>query len=185
MAIIVHELRVPLHPLRMAASILTRASANEVMLDRLKRIIDRQVTYMARLVEDLVDGSRIDAGTLLLERSRVDLVELVETVLETCRPLWETREQTVQIRLPSPPVHVKGNPLRLTQAAVNLLDNSSKTSHRGGTIRVDLRAERGEARLTLCDVGIGILPEALPSIFDFFVQEPHAVAHAQTNAGGA
>ena len=184
MAIVAHELRVPLHPLRMAASILGRAATSEVMLDRLKLIIDRQVTYMARLVEDLVDGSRIDAGTLRMERSRVDLVELVENALETCRTLFEQREQHLSVELPKTPLYVNGDPLRLTQVAVNLLDNASKYSHRGGEVRLHVGEAKGQARLAVADDGVGIPPEALPTIFEFFVQEPRALAHAQTHAGG-
>lgn len=182
-AIVAHELRVPLHPLRMAAAVLSRATASEAMLDDIKLIIDRQVTYMARLVEDLVDGSRIDAGTLRLERTRLNFAELVESALETCRTLWEEREQQLTVDLPEAPVYVDGDPLRLTQVVVNLLDNASKYSHRKGNIGVQLREDDGEARLTVTDDGIGIAATALPSIFDFFVQEPSAHAHAHSSGG--
>lgn len=182
-AIVAHELRVPLHPLRMAAAVLSRAAASEAMLDHIKLIIDRQVTYMSRLVEDLVDGSRIDAGTLRLERTRLDFAELVNSALDTCRTLWEEREQQLTVDLPKAPVYVDGDPLRLTQVVVNLLDNASKYSHRKGNIRVELREEEGKARLTVRDDGIGISAAALPSIFDFFVQEPNAHAHASGGLG--
>jgi len=153
------------------------------MFDHIKLSIDRQVTDMARLVEDLVDGSRIDAGTLRLERSRLDFAEMVESALETCRTLAEEREQRLTVDLPKAALYVDGDPLRLTQVVVNLLDNASKQSHREGNIRVELRKDQGEARLTVSDDGIGISAAALPSIFDFFVQEPNAHAHASGGLG--
>ncbi|MBI1379959.1 MAG: diguanylate cyclase [Planctomycetaceae bacterium] len=182
-AVVAHELRVPLHPLRMAAALLRRATGDEAMLDRIKQIIDRQVTHMARLVDDLLDGSRVDVGTLRLEVSLVDLVELLDGALETCRSLLQERGQNVVLDVSSEPLLIRGDAMRLNQVVLNLLDNSSKYSHQGGSIRVSLHKVEGDARLAVSDDGIGIEPDILPSIFDFFVQDPKAFAHARAGLG--
>jgi diguanylate cyclase (GGDEF)-like protein len=179
LAVVAHELRNPLAPIRAAASMLDRVEPDA--LPRLRAVIERQVQHVTRLIGDLLDLSRIDAGKLRLQRGLVDLGVLVEESLEACRPAMEVRRQRLELRMLPGPMPLQGDPLRLVQVLTNLLDNASKYTPERGTVHVLVEAHAEAYRVTVEDDGIGITPEALAHIFEPFVQDLHAT---RFNAAG-
>ena len=175
LAMVAHELRNPLAPLRTAAELLSRAHGNEPLLTRLQLIIMRQVRRMARLVEDLLDASRGGTGKFHLERGSVELGGVLATAVEACRPTIDQRKQTLHLQLPQHLPELQGDALRLTQVFSNLLDNASRYTPEGGKITLTARVSDAALEVTVSDTGIGITPAALHTIFDLFVQETRAV----------
>jgi diguanylate cyclase (GGDEF)-like protein len=177
LAMVAHELRNPLMPLRTVAELLAHGKTDATLLGRLQAIIRRQVGHMARLVDDLLDGARAGTGKFRLERSRVDMEAIIRHAVENCRPAMDERRQHFAATLPAGLFPVDGDPMRLTQVMVNLLDNASKYTPAGGAITL-LATETPQAlTIRVSDTGIGITAAALPRIFDLFVQETHARAH--------
>ena len=174
LGVLAHELRNPLTPITNAASILSRVPSEGPLLAKIQGIIERQVKTMSRLVEDLLDLTRVNAGKLRLEKEWVDLGGLVNQVIEACRPAMEARLQHFEAELPPPGLVMHGDPVRLTQVVSNLLGNASKYTPQHGEIRVSLELIGGAVLLKVADNGIGITPEALSIIFDPFTQEQHA-----------
>jgi diguanylate cyclase (GGDEF)-like protein len=174
LAVLAHELRNPLTPLRNAAAILGRIPTEGPMLSKVQGIIERQVQNMSRLVEDLLDVSRVSAGKLRLEKESVDLNRLIEDVVQACRPAMDSRLQLFEVKLVDQPLQIDGDPGRLTQILSNLLDNASKYTPDHGEIRLSAVLVDDSVVLTVSDTGIGITAESLPTIFDPFMQEPHA-----------
>ena len=183
LAMVAHELRNPLHPIRMATELLDRAPVNEGLVTQVQGILRRQVGHLARLVEDLLDGARAGTGTFQLVCGPVALREILEQVFNAARPAIEQRQQTLATWLLLEPVLVHGDPTRLAQIFSNLIDNASKYTQRGGRIDIALDCTAGSATLRVSDNGIGISADALPHIFDLFVQEPHAQAHDRGGLG--
>ena len=182
LATVAHELRNPLMPLRTVAELL-RSSTDETMLGRLQVIILRQVGYMARLVDDLLDGARASTGKLRLERSRVDMNAIIRQAIDTCRPAMEERHQRFEVSMQRQVFEVDGDPLRLSQVMVNLLDNATKYTPEGGHIALVAIESAQALTVSVRDDGIGITSAALPRIFDLFVQEPHARSHHGAGLG--
>ena len=183
LAMVAHELRHPLNPIRMAIDLLQHAQSNAGLLGQVQGILRRQVNHLARLVDDLLDGARAGAGKFRLECGRIALCEILEPAIDAVRPAIAQRQQAIVTRLPSDPIVVHADPLRLSQVFGNLLDNASKYTQRGGAIDVSLECVDGIATLRIGDNGIGISAEALPRIFELFVQEPHARAHDRQGLG--
>jgi diguanylate cyclase (GGDEF)-like protein len=176
LAMLAHELRNPLVPLSTAAEIMSRAPAGEPMPIRLHAIIERQVALMTRLVGDILDVSRVNTGKLRLERMLVEMAVVISSAVDTCRPAMNTRGQVLRVNVPSRALEVRGDPVRLAQVLCNLLDNASKYSPDAGTIELSAAVVDDTLVLTVADSGIGITPDALPEVFEPFVQEPHAIA---------
>lgn len=175
-AMVAHELRNPLNPIRTAAELLDHAGTDAPMLGRLQGIIKRQVAHMTRLIEDLLDGSRLSTGTLRIDRTAVDMGDILGVAIESCRNFIDARHQSLATRLTDRPLHVHGDPVRLAQLFTNLLDNASKYTPDGGKIALEVVAQDGTMTATVSDNGIGISAEALPRIFDLFVQDARARA---------
>ena len=176
MATVAHELRNPLTPIRIAASLLSnRGPAETPTLPRLQSIIERQVEHMARLVEDLLEGSRLSTGKLRLERSNIDLTQVVETAVQACRLGMETRHQSLILQLPPGPLEMHGDPVRLTQVFCNLLDNASKYTPMEGEITLAGKVLESSIELSVTDNGVGISGEAMDRIFELFAQDDHAL----------
>jgi len=172
MAMVAHELRNPLTPIQIAASLLAnRHTDEEIPLEQLKLIIEGQVTHMSRLIDDLLEGSRVGADKLRLECSVVDLVGILAVAVATCQPSMNTRLQRLQARMPTGPLPFYGDPVRLTQIFSNLLDNASKYTPAGGDITLALEVLHETVTVTVADNGTGIAAELLPTIFDLFVQD--------------
>lgn len=173
-AMVAHELRNPLNPIRNAAELLKRAR-NEAILADLQSIIERQVIHMAQLIDDLLDGSRGVAGKFRIKSATLDIVQIIVTSVESCRTAIDTRRQRLGLQLPPGPIWVVGDPVRLGQIFSNLLDNASKYTPTGGDISLSLESRDNTALITIADNGVGVSPEALPHIFELFVQEDHAL----------
>jgi PAS domain S-box-containing protein len=175
LAMLGHELRNPMAPISNMLEILKRASGDEALIQQARGTMERQLGHLARLVDDLVDISRITRGKLELRKERVDLSSAVHHALEACRPLAERSHLHLDVELPSEPVHVDADAVRLVQVIGNLLSNACKFSPEGG--RVSLRVSRtdGEVQLAVKDEGVGIPKEELDRVFDMFVQLDRAL----------
>ncbi|MFC5435487.1 diguanylate cyclase domain-containing protein [Rhodanobacter umsongensis] len=180
-AMVAHELRNPLAPIQIAADLLASGRADgEMSPEQLKLIIEGQVTHLSRLIDDLLEGSRVGTDKLRLECRMVDLVEVLAGSVATCQPSMNTRKQRLEVNMPNGPLHFYGDPVRLTQVFSNLLDNASKYTPAGGHIALTLQAspDSATATVTVADDGAGIAPELLPGIFDLFVQDTDAIEPA-------
>jgi two-component system CheB/CheR fusion protein len=183
LATLAHELRNPLAPIRNAAQLLEVPAANERQRQWAREVIARQVQRMGLLLDDLLDVSRITRGRLELKKDRVSLSSLVATAIETARPLIDARRHTLQVTLPDEPIELQVDPLRLSQAISNLLNNAAKYTDEHGHITLDARLVERELRITVADSGIGFEPSALPKLFEMFSQIDSAVDRAEGGLG--
>jgi signal transduction histidine kinase len=170
LAMLAHELRNPLAPIRNAVHLMKMKQLEDPQLRLSRDIIDRQLIQLSRLVDDLLDVSRITRGKINLTRQRVELHELVERAVETITPAIEARGHTLEVEVPERPLAIYGDPMRLTQALGNVLGNAAKYTDAGGHITVRARRRRRDVEISVRDTGIGIVPEVLPCIFDLFTQ---------------
>jgi two-component system, chemotaxis family, CheB/CheR fusion protein len=170
LAILSHELRNPLAPIRNSLHLLETSLAAPDVARRALQIIDRQVGYLTRIVDDLLDVTRISRGTLELRNQRLDLRGLVERTVEDHRTLFSTRGLSLEATYAPTPLWVEGDPTRLAQIVGNLLQNSAKFTPTGGSVILDLDAVAGVAELRIRDSGIGIDPAMLPRLFLPFTQ---------------
>lgn len=168
LAMLGHELRNPLAPIVTALELIKLRSGDAMTKEH--QVIERQVGHMLRLVDDLLDVSRIARGKVELKRKRVDLREVLARALEMAAPLMEQRKHHVAVDQPAEPVMVNGDESRLAQVVSNLLTNSARYTPPGGNVIVSLRSDGGEALLAVKDDGQGIDPALLPKVFDLFVQ---------------
>jgi diguanylate cyclase (GGDEF)-like protein len=176
LALVAHELRNPLAPIRLAAEVLTRNRRDDPLMARQQAILARQVAHLSRLIEDLLDGSRIRTGRLSLDRRTVEVAEVLGLAVETCRPAIDQRAQALTVRLPDAPCWVNGDPVRLVQVFGNLLGNAAKYTPAGGALGVTLAQAGDRLTISFADTGIGIAADALPHVFDLFVQDARAKA---------
>jgi PAS domain S-box-containing protein len=169
-ALLAHELRNPLAPLRNGLQVIKLVGNDAQAAEQARQMMDRQLGHMVRLIDDLLDVSRISRGKLTLRRERQALRDVVNSAVETARPAIEAAGHELILHLPSDPVFVDGDLTRLGQVFSNLLTNAAKFTDRGG--RIVLSAERRDDQIavSVADTGIGIPAEALPSIFDMFSQ---------------
>ncbi len=184
-----HELRNPLSPIRAAAAVLRSPRADERRREWAVAVIERQAAAMARLLEDLLDISRISSGRILLERQPTDLGRVLESAVEVARPLIEQRGHVLDVRLPDPPLALEADPLRLSQVFANLLTNAAKYTDPGGRIEVFTEvdpgggAAPGEVRVTVRDNGIGLEPQVLEEVFQRFAQVRDSLHRSQGGLG--
>ncbi len=170
LAILAHELRNPLAPIRSALAILRQPGATAPVAEWAKQVMDRQLRQITRLIDDLLDVSRINQGKIELRRERVVLAEVVARAVESTRPLLADRQHELAV-VPAPePLVVDGDPVRLEQVAVNLINNAAKYTPPGGHVDVVLERAGDEAVLRVRDTGVGIPAEMLERIFDLFIQ---------------
>lgn len=181
LATVAHELRNPLMPLRLATHMLSRARTDEAGHNKLQATISGQVAQITRLINDLLDGSRISTGKLRLERTVVDLSDIIDLAVETGRPAMEERNHRFSTVMPAGAIKVLGDPARLTQVLGNLLGNACKYTPEGGKITLQAAVTGDAVSITVADNGIGITAQALPHVFDLFVQDARA---AQLSPGG-
>jgi PAS domain S-box-containing protein len=182
LAMLGHELRNPLSPI-VTAMQLMKLRGDGVSTTREQEIIDRQVRHLVRLVDDLLDVSRITRGKITLAHTRVELSEVVARAVEMAAPLFEQRHQMLAVEVPRTGLAVMGDPDRLAQVVTNLLTNAAKYTPPRGRIQVDARRDQGEACLRVIDDGVGIAPELLPQLFDLFVQGPRSPERAEGGLG--
>ena len=173
MALVAHELRTPLMTLSTTATLLARMPAETA--PQLLAIIERQTNRMARVIDDLLDVSRVNTGKLRLVLDDVQITEVVQDVLDGCRSAMLARDQTLQLAMPPSIGQMRADDARLAQILANLVGNASKYTPCGGTIGLTVSRQAGSIVFTVIDDGIGIAPQALLQVFDPFVQEEHAV----------
>lgn len=183
LAMLAHELRNPLAPIRNAAFILDRLELDEPRLKWAQEVIEGQVQHLSRLTDELLDVSRIVQGRIELKREAIEFGALLTQILATARPMLESRGQHVTLRLPRQPVWLNGDPVRLTQVISNLLDNASKYTQAGGDIELDADVAGQEIALRVRDNGPGISAELLPHVFDLFQQGVRTLDRAQGGLG--
>lgn len=172
LALVAHELRNPLTPLGIAASLMHSSDAGDVK--RLQHIIEQQVAHITRLVGDLMDLSRSNTGKLRLHFRKVDLARIIDDAVSASRPAMDARLQHFRVELSSQPVALEADPIRLSQILCNLLDNASKYTPDGGQISLVTHVQQDHVVIHVGDNGIGISPGALPQVFEPFVQDAHA-----------
>jgi PAS domain S-box-containing protein len=165
LATLAHELRNPLAPISNAVQLL-RNPGGRRKADRLVDIVDRQVHQIVRLVDDLLEVSRITRGKIDLNKARLRLTDVVRDAVETSRPLIEQGRHRLDVRLPDEPVVLEADAVRLTQVLANLLNNAAKYTDPGGNIMLDVRRDQHSVSLAVRDSGVGIDPEQLPHVFD-------------------
>jgi signal transduction histidine kinase len=183
LAMLSHELRNPLAPIRNAVELMRRVGSSEQRLIMARDVIDRQVTQLARLVDELLDVSRISQGKIVLKKEPVELSKIVAHSVETVRPMIDTREQRLSVEVSARPVWLLGDFARLSQVVANLLNNASKYTPEGGRIRLSALAGEGLATIAVEDNGSGIDAELLPRVFELFVQGERGLDRSQGGLG--
>jgi len=171
LALLAHELRNPLAPIRTALHVIGQPRAEPSEIARAHAIAERQLRHMARLMDDLLDVVRVGEGRIDLKREMVDLRDLVRRSVEAAGSAANERRHNVEVDVPPDPIRLSVDPTRVEQVLANLLGNAIKYTDRGGHIRVRASRDGGDAVIEVSDNGIGIEPKALPRIFDLFVQE--------------
>jgi PAS domain S-box-containing protein len=173
LAVLAHELRNPLAPIRTGLELLRVNADKPGAVGRIQPVLERQVGHMVRLIDDLLDVSRISSGKILLQRQPTALADLVQTAVDASRAGVEAAGLTLSIALPDAPVVLDADPTRFVQVLSNLLHNATKFTDRGGQISLGAIVQDGpppHLTITVADTGIGIAPETLPRVFDLFAQ---------------
>lgn len=183
LATLAHELRNPLAPIRNALHIMQKQKASPQMLKEARDMMERQVDQMVRLVDDLLDVSRITLGKLELRRQPILLQQVIESALETSRPLIEATGHTLVLQQTDDPLPLNADLTRLAQVFSNLLNNAAKYTEPGGTITLSSARVDGEAVICVKDNGIGIPAEMLPRIFEMFTQVDNSMERSQGGLG--
>jgi signal transduction histidine kinase/DNA-binding response OmpR family regulator len=170
LAMLSHELRNPLAPIRNAAEVMRRIAPKDAGIAWAREVVERQVTHLAQLVDDLLDVSRITQGKITLKKEPVELGSVIQHSIDTAQNLLDSRRHHLVVDVPSAPIWVHGDFARLAQVIGNLLSNSAKYTSEGGRIELSATADRGEAFITVRDNGIGIDSSLLPHVFELFTQ---------------
>ena len=182
-ATLAHELRNPLAPIRNALQVARTQSSTEAQRRWSHEVIDRQVRHMALLLDDLLDVSRMTRGALQLRLERVELAAIIDTAIETARPLIDARKHQLIVRLPAQPIWLLADALRLAQVVSNLLTNAAKYSEPHGTIELQATCDAAETLIRVADRGIGIAPHMLSRIFEMFAQGDSAIDQLEGGLG--
>ncbi len=183
LATLAHELRNPLAPISNATSILKLAHDDRNAFERATGTIERQLTHLVRLVDDLLDMSRISRGKLDLRREHIELASVIHQAVETCRPMAESASQEITVTLPAQPIHLDADPVRLSQVVSNLLNNASKFAGQHGRISLTVNQRDDEVTIAVKDNGIGIPPAMLNAIFEMFLQVDQSLERSQSGLG--
>src|SRR6185312_14259991 len=183
LAMLAHELRNPLAPIRNVGELLGRGAAGQPQLQQMAGMLRRQIAHLTRIVDDLLDVSRITQGRIALQRETVDLGSIVADACESAQPLMSARRHAVRVSGPAQPVYVDGDKARLVQCVSNLLTNAAKYTDEGGRIEVAIATADGAACISVADTGVGITPELLPRIFVLFVQSDRSLDRSQGGLG--
>ncbi len=170
-------------PIRNAVHILRLRGSQEPEMKSIQEMVDRQVQQLIRLVDDLLDLSRITRGKIRLQTELLDMADVIARAVETSQPLLDAREHELTVTLPTEPLGVCGDPVRLAQVLANLLNNAAKYTEIGGHIRLTAEQEDGEVVLRVKDNGVGIPPNMLTSIFELFTQVDRSLDRAQGGLG--
>jgi signal transduction histidine kinase len=182
-AIVAHELRNPLAPIRNALHVLRQNGPLDETTAWCHAVLERQVGQMTRLLDDLLDVSRLSRGQLQLRMAPMSLGVAIDHAVETARPAIEAGRHTLNVTLPPTPLHVEGDVTRLAQVFCNVLINAAKYTPSGGHITLTVQSHDGQAIVRVADSGIGIAPEDVPRIFQIFGQVKSALDRAQDGQG--
>jgi PAS domain S-box-containing protein len=183
LAMLAHELRNPLAPVRNAVQILRLADTDPATAEWARAMIDRQVRHLAGLIDDLLDASRLTRGLVRIRRERLDLGRLLQTIFEDRRRVLEDAGLTLTLSVPEHSVAIDGDPNRLTQIVTNLLDNATKFTDRGGRVDIALSTNNGQATVVVRDSGIGITADMMPRLFDIFAQADRSLERSRGGLG--
>jgi PAS domain S-box-containing protein len=183
LATLAHELRNPLAPMRNSLQILKLAKSDERAVGQARAIMERQLSQMVRLVEDLLDVSRIARNKLELRRERVDLWSVIANAVETSRPVIDAARHEFKAKPPDEPIHLEADAMRLGQVFCNLLTNAAKYTPPGGRIEIAVHREGSDACVSVKDNGEGIKPHLLPHVFDMFMQVDDSIERSQGGLG--
>jgi PAS domain S-box-containing protein len=183
LAMLAHELRNPLAPLRNAAQVLKLIGPADANQRLAREVIERQTQHLTRLVDDLLDVSRITRGKIRLQNEPLNLTTIINRAVETSRPLIDARRQSLTITLPSKPLFVEGDLTRLVQVVGNLLNNAAKYTEEGGHIQIEAAREDDEAAIRVRDNGIGLPADLIPHVFDLFTQADRSLDRSQGGLG--
>ena len=183
LATLAHELRNPLAPIRNSLEFLRLSNGDQAASEQAADIIGRQVNHLVRLVDDLLEVSRITRGKIELRKEPVDIVSVINSAIETSRPLIEAARHRLEVNLPSQPLMLDADAVRISQVISNLLNNAAKYTEPGGQIRLAARADAGDVVISVSDTGIGIPPEMLPKVFDMFTQVDRSLTRSQGGLG--
>ena len=183
LALLAHELRNPLAPVRNAVTIMRMKGSSDPELVWCREVIERQANQLTRLVDDLLDVSRITRGKIKLQTARVDLATVIAGAVETSRPLIDAHKHELVVALPTRPIAINGDLTRLNQVVANLLNNSAKYQNERGRIELTVTRQGSEALISVKDNGVGIAPEMQAQIFELFSQGERTPDRAQGGLG--
>ncbi len=183
LAILAHELRNPLAPILSAVSIFQHEATSVAQRQAAERIVERQVQKMARLLDDLLDVSRIARGRVELRIERVEVRKLVSEAVETVQPAIDAKGHRLRITIADEPIWIDADPTRISQVLGNLLSNAAKYTDAGGQIDLDVSVDGTDAVFTVSDNGIGIGPDFMPILFSRFAQGPQAITRSEGGLG--
>jgi signal transduction histidine kinase len=183
LATLAHELRNPLAPIRTGLQVLDRVAADAPQAARVRAMMERQLKQLVKLIDDLLDVSRIATGKVMLQRERLDLRKVIEAALEGVQPFLDAAQLKVRVSSGSQPVWVVGDASRLAQVVSNLLHNAAKYTPHGGQVRVSLGRSDGHAVLRVVDDGAGIPPDMLEQVFELFTQVKRSSERTQEGLG--
>ncbi|HEY0511037.1 MAG TPA: ATP-binding protein [Thermoanaerobaculia bacterium] len=183
LAVLAHELRNPLAPIAYALHLLDERSLSDSARQHTRRIVERQVARLSRLIDDLLDVSRLRTGKVELRKERIELGALVGHAVEIARPIFEDRGHALAVALPPEPVWLEADFTRLEQVLSNLLNNAAKFTEDGGGITIAAEPEAHEIVLRVTDTGVGIAPELLPRVFDLFTQGDRSLDRSRDGLG--
>ncbi|MEP7220982.1 MAG: ATP-binding protein, partial [Bacteroidota bacterium] len=183
LATLAHELRNPLAPLRSGLEVMSLIGSDDPTVEDVRRMMERQLGQMVRLIDDLMDMSRISRNRIELRRSPVELARIIHDAVETSRPLIEAAGHTLRIELPAEPVLVDADATRLSQVFSNLLNNAAKYTEQGGHISLSVEPDGDTVVAAVEDDGVGIPGEMLPRIFEMFTQVDQSLEKARGGLG--
>ena len=183
LALLAHELRNPLAPIRNSLTVLHAMHNDDEVAANARKMMERQLEQMVRLIDDLVDVSRITRGTLELRRERVELTSVVHTAVGSCQPMIDRSAQRLTLQVPSEPLYVDADPVRLAQILYNVLGNASKFTPRGGAIALTAERDGDDVVVSVRDSGVGIPTDKLDSVFDLFSQVKSPLVESQGGLG--
>lgn len=183
LATLAHELRNPLAPLLNSLQLLKMPRLDGATIERTRQTMERQVHHLVRLIDDLLDVSRVMRGKISLQRERLELSTIVARGVETARPIIDAQGHDLQIDLPDAPLPLEADPVRMAQVFANLFNNAAKYTPAGGRISLSAKREGADIEVRVRDTGIGIAPELLSGIFDLFVQADPSASRSQGGLG--
>jgi signal transduction histidine kinase len=183
LAMLAHELRNPLAPIRNAAYILRNMDVPDPDFEKCRTMIEKQAKHITRLVDDLLDASRLELGKVALQLQEVDLNQAAASAIEASATMTRRHRHHIEVKLTPEPLVISGDPVRIEQVFGNLIVNAAKFTPEGGTITIETRREGGQGIVSVSDTGRGISPDMLGAVFDLFVQEKATLARSEGGLG--